>query len=135
MNNDRNIGVIRGASFYRDNGETMFQFGVDPNNVLGPRIATDSDKAQFPGEWAAFQLAYPSGPQVLHLSPEEAARIAPPAAHGLRSRETTITDGIASLLPEDMVKSGPRAGKPKVDALETVTCLSDLTAKEIDSYL
>lgn len=130
MNNERNIGVVRGASFYRENDQTMFQFGVDPNNVLGPRVATDSDKAQFPGEWAAFQLAYSVTPVV-----ESKTDAAPPNPNGLRSRETTITDGIASLLPEDLVKSGPRAGKPKVDALETVTGLSDLSTKEIDSYL
>jgi hypothetical protein len=65
MNNERDIGVVRGAKFFHQAGAVMFTFGVDSNNVLGPRIATDTDKRDFPGEWAAFD-AIRNRPQLDH---------------------------------------------------------------------
>lgn len=158
MDNERNIGVIRGASFYRENGQTMFMFGVDPNNVIGPRIATTLDKQNYPGDWAAFQLAHPSKPQLDHDKDGHPGGAHPPLPepkaddmaqdsfnNGPQTavelpdvpddRAYAIRSAIASLLDEDMVKSGPRKGKPKVGAVATVTGFDDLTAEEIDGHL
>ncbi len=52
---ERDLGYFKGARFFREGGAVMFQFGIDPNNVIGPRLATRRDKLDFPGSWEAFQ--------------------------------------------------------------------------------
>lgn len=56
---ERDIGFISGARFFRDGDRTMFTFGIDPNNVIGPHEASTAEKEQFPGEWAKFMAAKP----------------------------------------------------------------------------
>lgn len=53
-NFERDIGVERGPRFYRDDGELMFAFGIDPSNSIGPRQATKIDQERWPEAWAAF---------------------------------------------------------------------------------
>jgi hypothetical protein len=36
-------------------GAVLFKFVVDVNNVLGPRIASEADKATHPEAWARFE--------------------------------------------------------------------------------
>jgi hypothetical protein len=51
---ERELGPPKGAKFFRDGEDVMFTFGVDPNNIIGPRIATRLDQATYPAEWTAF---------------------------------------------------------------------------------
>lgn len=55
-NFERDLGFVRGASFFRDpeTGDVKFRFASDPATVIGPRLARDSDQANYPNEWAAF---------------------------------------------------------------------------------
>lgn len=36
-------------------GAVLFKFVVDVNNILGPRVASDADKATHPEAWARFE--------------------------------------------------------------------------------
>lgn len=53
-NRERSILAVPGAEFFDRDGEEMFQFIIDGGNIIGPRLATKTDKAQYPGEYAAF---------------------------------------------------------------------------------
>ena len=39
-----------GALFYLDDGREMFQYRIDARNIIGPREATERDRADHPGE-------------------------------------------------------------------------------------
>ncbi len=55
---ERNALPKVGATFYRDDeGQLMFQFVVDPSNIIGPRPATRADQEKHAGAWAAFVAA------------------------------------------------------------------------------
>ncbi len=44
-----------GPSFSRaDDGTMMFSYQVDASNSIGPRKATDFDKAKYPQDWEIF---------------------------------------------------------------------------------
>lgn len=51
---ERTLLAVPGATFFDRNGETMFQFVIDGGSIIGPRLAKEADKAQYPGEYAAF---------------------------------------------------------------------------------
>lgn len=51
------------------------------------------------------------------------------------NRAQAITDAIELLEDEHRVKTGPRAGLPKVSAIEEITGLSNVTADEIDAIV
>lgn len=56
---ERNVLPKIGASFFLDpDGEVLFQYVADASSVIGPRPATEADKASHAGAWAAF-LANP----------------------------------------------------------------------------
>lgn len=40
-------------------GAVLFKFVVDVNNILGPRVASDADKATHPEAWARFERENP----------------------------------------------------------------------------
>ncbi len=47
-----------GPCFSRvEDGTLMFSYQVDASNSIGPRKATDADKAKFPQEWDAFSAS------------------------------------------------------------------------------
>lgn len=48
-------------------------------------------------------------------------------------RKQTIADALELLEPEHLVKTGPRAGRPKVKAVEEISGINDLTPEEIDA--
>jgi len=48
-------------------------------------------------------------------------------------REQTITDAFELLAGDDLVKTGERAGRPKVSAIEDATGFKDVTADEVDA--
>lgn len=50
----RDVGFIRGPRFHVEDGVVMFTFGIDPNNVVGPRPATQRDKLGHATAWDAF---------------------------------------------------------------------------------
>lgn len=54
---ERNAHPAVGASFVREGGQVLFQFVIDPGNVVGPRPATRRDQEQHAGAWAAFIAA------------------------------------------------------------------------------
>lgn len=50
-------------------------------------------------------------------------------------RATTISDALDLVEEAGLVKTGERAGKPKVSAIEDITGLKDVTADEIDAAI
>lgn len=56
---ERNIGFIRGPRFFTRDDEVMFTFGIDPNNVIGPRAVTEADKREHAAAWSAFMASLP----------------------------------------------------------------------------
>jgi hypothetical protein len=51
---ERNMLPLVGPSFFRDGEAVLFQFVIDPGNVIGPRPATDADKIKHAAAWAVF---------------------------------------------------------------------------------
>ena len=51
---ERTILAVAGAAFFEQDGETWFQFTIDGGSMIGPRLATKADKAQYAGEYAAY---------------------------------------------------------------------------------
>lgn len=59
----REIGRIIGARFITgDDGKVNFVYGIDASNMIGPRPATEADKANHVGAWNEFLAALGSGP-------------------------------------------------------------------------
>ena len=54
---DRDVGAVRGASFWHDGESLMFRYVIDENNVVGPRPATEADAKAHPQAWAEFERA------------------------------------------------------------------------------
>lgn len=53
---ERDVLVKVGPHFERRaDGEVLFSFVVDPNNIVGPRKATEADKQQHAEAWARFE--------------------------------------------------------------------------------
>lgn len=51
---ERNALPTVAAAFWRENGEVMFQFVIDPGNIVGPRLANKADSENHPEAWFAF---------------------------------------------------------------------------------
>lgn len=51
---ERNMLPQVGPQFFREGEAVLFQFVIDPGNVLGPRPARREDQANHPGAWAEF---------------------------------------------------------------------------------
>lgn len=45
----------RGARFYEDGGEIMFVHVLDATSRIGPREATDADRAEHPESWRRYE--------------------------------------------------------------------------------
>jgi hypothetical protein len=72
---ERDVLPARGASFLLgDGGQVLFQFVIDTANVIGPRPATDADKATHSGEWTRFLLENPPPPLEEESPPAGAAQ-------------------------------------------------------------
>lgn len=56
---ERDLGFSFGPKFFRQADEVMFSFGVDPNNVLGPRKATRRDQEEHAEAWSKFVASQP----------------------------------------------------------------------------
>jgi hypothetical protein len=54
---ERNAHFTRGPRFSRVGDVVMFEFVIDAGNVIGPRPATDADKAKHEGAWREFNTA------------------------------------------------------------------------------
>ena len=48
--------------FYLDDGREMFQIVLDARNIIGPREATERDRADHPGEYAGFRRSIDDAP-------------------------------------------------------------------------
>lgn len=44
-------------TFVRHEGQVLYAYVIDRSSIIGPRIATDADKAAHPAEWEAFQAS------------------------------------------------------------------------------
>jgi hypothetical protein len=51
------LGSAPGARFLRDGETVLFAFVLDTANIVGPREATEEDKAEHPQAWAEFLAA------------------------------------------------------------------------------
>lgn len=54
---ERNVLPQVGARFFREGDEIMFEFVIDPSNIIGPRPATRIDQGRHAEAWEAFRLA------------------------------------------------------------------------------
>ena len=63
---------------------------------------------------------------------EDAGPVDVSPAAGLTERDAGILEVFELLGDDDLVRTGARAGRPKVSAIEDATGLKDLTAAEID---
>lgn len=52
--NDEKL-VKRGPQFVKEDGKVLFLYRSDASSVVGPREATEQDKAQYPEAWAEFR--------------------------------------------------------------------------------
>jgi len=51
---ERNIMPKVGPRFFRDGPDVTFEFVVDPNSIIGPRLATEADSEKHPEAWHEF---------------------------------------------------------------------------------
>jgi len=51
---ERNVIPSRGARFFRENGEILFEFVIDPTNIIGPRKAKERDSIDHAEAWGLF---------------------------------------------------------------------------------
>lgn len=71
---ERTALPVPGPKFERIDGELMFKFVIDGGSVIGPRPATEKDKAEHVGAWRDFcDLDAASGLKVEVVAPEVAA--------------------------------------------------------------
>lgn len=69
-----------GPRFFTEGEETLFEFMIDSGNKVGPRPATDADKAKHAEAWAKFngdpipEAAEPTEPEVVQAGRELARR-------------------------------------------------------------
>lgn len=49
----------RGPSFLPGESGPLFRFVIDRANIVGPRAATEADKAAYPGEWSLYLAEHP----------------------------------------------------------------------------
>lgn len=55
---ERDIMAASGPSFFRgDDGRAYFTFVIDSGNIIGPRPATDADKAKHAAAWGGYEAA------------------------------------------------------------------------------
>ncbi len=54
---ERNIMPKVGPRFFRDGDAVMFEFVVDPNNIIGPRPATKADSEKHREAFSEFAAA------------------------------------------------------------------------------
>lgn len=55
MNNlERDVMYKPGATFYKEGKFLMFRFQADSSSVIGPRVATDADKAAHGAEYDMY---------------------------------------------------------------------------------
>lgn len=55
MTTERAAHFTFGPRFFSEGDQIMFEFAIDGSNKIGPRPATDADKAKHPKAWAAFE--------------------------------------------------------------------------------
>lgn len=51
---EREVVYKPGATFFEQGGVTYFKYQPDASTVIGPRKATNADKAKYAIEWAIF---------------------------------------------------------------------------------
>lgn len=61
-----------GPSFFAgDDGRAYFTFVIDSGNIIGPRPATDADKAKHAAAWAGYEQAHTEAPKVETPAPKD----------------------------------------------------------------
>lgn len=108
---ERNALPVKGASFWRESGEVIFQFVIDPGNVIGPRPAMKADSEKHPEAWAAFTkgeaFSPVIGPEVLNDRDREPE----PAGEPLTAVAEKDMDGFAERI--EPLKAAPPRQKRK----------------------
>lgn len=92
---ERNIMPQVGARFFRRDDAVMFEFVVDPNNIIGPRSATKADSEKHWGAWTEF-TAGEVAPDVVEIVPDAREFEAP--APPITRVEPLKMDGFAAKL-------------------------------------
>lgn len=59
---NRDVLAVTGPSFWHDGDKLMFQFVIDPTNIIGPRPATEADAKAHPQAWAEFERSIAIAP-------------------------------------------------------------------------
>ena len=93
--------------------------------------AAQREAAQVAQEEAAARLAAQGAVQPA-ANPGEGGT-EPSAGGEVTPREAQISEVFEILEADDLVKTGDRAGHPKVSAIEAATGLNDVTAAEVDA--
>ena len=91
---ERNIMPKVGPRFFREDDAVMFEFVVDPNNIIGPRRALSTDSAKHQQAWSAFVAG--DEPEVIEVVPD--ARELEPPAPPLKHVEALAMDCFAARL-------------------------------------
>lgn len=73
---ERNVIPSRGARFFREGGEILFEFVIDPTNIIGPRKAKERDSVDHAEAWGLFL-------QSVADEPQDDAKAAPEAPEAL----------------------------------------------------
>jgi hypothetical protein len=53
---------LRGPRFWAEDGRVLFMNHLDGSTQIGPREATDEDRAEHAAAWAAFEAREPAEP-------------------------------------------------------------------------
>lgn len=57
MKIDRSLQPHYGPRFFRFDDRDMFEHRIDASSVIGPRVATRTDKENHPKLWSEYQAA------------------------------------------------------------------------------
>jgi hypothetical protein len=73
---ERDVMYKPGATFYKEGKFLMFRFQADSSSVIGPRVATDADKAAHGAEYDMLAYGQPPATQGRPAAGGVPARIA-----------------------------------------------------------
>lgn len=123
------IGV---ATIYGNDGQTAVEPPTPVVSDPGPD-AVDIEPDVTAAELGVNAEPEPDEPSVGAEQPAAGESSDEPAAAELTERQAAIAEVFDILEAGDLVKTGARAGKPKVSAIEAATGLADVTADEVDA--
>lgn len=103
----------------------------EAESLIAQKLATP-----YTGEEAEEDAADPAADTPTNPDPAADPEPEPePDAPADEDRAAAIAEALDLMEADDLVKTGERAGKPKVSAIEAATGLADVTAEEIDAVI